>query len=281
MPTSPGATTTTSSTPITPAAPMCSASCRCGSPTAAGSSPCCTPPSWPPSSPAPWPFCCSWAPSSNADAAIAAGPPRRAPIVRSRDPQLAPRGHPRPRRVRRVHRVRCRRRGLPRTRVFALAHPATKPVAKKTPYTEKVSFGYHAKAPAGPVYPDGVVKTGDPIFLKLVHRVRVKTHYRLDATSPQRLGGTMEVLLRLTSPTGWTRTIQLAAPKAFKGDYASADVILDLPVPAVADPQGRQADGRRYGVCLQPLGRSARPRRRHPGQSAAHQRLRPRAEPSA
>jgi hypothetical protein len=92
-----------------------------------------------------------------------------------------------------------------------------------------VSFGYHATAPAGPVYPDGVIKTGDPIFLKLVHRVRVKAHYRLDATAPQRLGGTMEVLLRLTSPTGWTRTLQLAAPKAFKGDYASADVILDVP----------------------------------------------------
>jgi signal peptidase I len=113
--------------------------------------------------------------------------------------------------------------------VLALAHPATKPVVKKTPYTEKVSFGYHAKAPAGPVYPDGVIKTGDPIFLKLVHRVRVKAHYRLDATARQQLGGTMEVLLRLTSPTGWTRTVQLAAPKAFKGDYASADVTLDVP----------------------------------------------------
>jgi signal peptidase I len=113
--------------------------------------------------------------------------------------------------------------------VVALAHPAAKPVAVKTPYTEKVSFGYHARATAGPVYPDGMVKTGDPIFLKLVHRVRVKAHYRLDAKAPQRLGGTMEVLLRLTSPTGWSRTIQLAAPKRFTGDYASADVTLDLP----------------------------------------------------
>ena len=39
----------------------------------------------------------------------------------------------------------------------------------------------------------------------------------------------MEVLLRLTSPTGWNRTIQLAAPKRFTGDYASARVTLDLP----------------------------------------------------
>ena len=112
---------------------------------------------------------------------------------------------------------------------LAFARPATKPVAVKTPFTETVSFGYHAKAPAGPVYPDGVVKTGDPIFLKLVHRVRVKAHYRLTAKAPQRIGGTMEVLLRLTSPTGWNRTIQLAAPRRFTGDYASADVTLDVP----------------------------------------------------
>src|SRR4029077_12136482 len=112
---------------------------------------------------------------------------------------------------------------------LAFGRPATKPIAVKTPYTEKVSFGYHANAPAGPVYSDGVVTTGDPIFLKLVHRVRVKAHYRFVATAPQRLGGTMEVLLRLTGPTGWNRTIQLAAPKRFTGDYASANVTLDLP----------------------------------------------------
>ena len=111
---------------------------------------------------------------------------------------------------------------------LALSRPATKPVADKTPFTEKVSFGYHAKTSAGPVYPDGVVSTGDPIFVKLVRRVRVKAHYRLEATAPHRLGGTMEVLLRLTSPTGWSRTIQLAAPKRFTGDYAASDAILDV-----------------------------------------------------
>jgi signal peptidase I len=112
---------------------------------------------------------------------------------------------------------------------LAFTRPATKPVRDKTPYTEKVSFGYHAKAPAGPVYPDGVVGTGDPIFVKLVHRVRVKAHYRLQAAAAHRLGGTMEVVLRLSSPTGWSRTIQLAAPKRFAGDYAAADVTLDIP----------------------------------------------------
>jgi signal peptidase I len=112
---------------------------------------------------------------------------------------------------------------------LAFARPATKPVQDKTPYTEEVSFGYHARAAAGPVYPDGVISTGDPIFTKLVRRVRVKAHYRLEARAPHRVGGTMEVVLRLSSPTGWSRTIQLAAPKRFTGDYAAADVTLDIP----------------------------------------------------
>jgi signal peptidase I len=112
---------------------------------------------------------------------------------------------------------------------LAFTRPTTKPVKDKTPYTEKVSFGYHAKAAPGPVYPDGVVSTGDPIFVKLVRRVRVKAHYRLEAVAAHRLGGTMEVVLRISSPTGWSRTIQLAQPKRFTGDYAAADVALDIP----------------------------------------------------
>jgi hypothetical protein len=111
---------------------------------------------------------------------------------------------------------------------LAFTRPATKPVSHKTPYAEKVSFGYHGKAHAGPVYPDGMVNTGAPVFVKLVHRVKVTAHYRLAAAAPHRVAGTMEVLLRLTSPTGWSRTIQLAAPKRFTGDYAAADVNLDL-----------------------------------------------------
>jgi hypothetical protein len=111
---------------------------------------------------------------------------------------------------------------------LAFTRSTTKPSADKTPYTERVSFGYHAKASAGPVYPDGVVSTGDPIFVKLVHDVHVKAHYRLQAKAPHHLGGTMELVLKLSSPTGWSRTIQLAAPRRFTGDYAAADASLDV-----------------------------------------------------
>ena len=248
--------------------------------TAAASSPGCTPPSWPLCSWAAWPRCCSWAPRSSAAAATAAGRPRRAPAT--------------------VARPAADREGIlgvDTQTVFtasavaavaflalsalAFARPATKPIAVKTPYTEKVSFGYHAKAPAGPVYPDGVVTTGDPIFLKLVHRVRVKAHYRLTATAPQRVGGTMEVLLRLTSPTGWNRTIQLAAPKRFTGDYAGADVTLDVPALQSLIRKVEKLTGGTPGAAYNLSIIAAGPRDRHAGQPAAHQRLRAGAEPSA
>ena len=112
---------------------------------------------------------------------------------------------------------------------LAFARPATKPIAVKTPYTEKVSFGYHAKAAAGPVYPDGVVTTGDPIFLKLVHRVA-----RQGALPP---GDDRPTAARRDDggPAAPDQPHRLEPhdparrPQRFTGDYAAADVTLDVP----------------------------------------------------
>jgi signal peptidase I len=112
--------------------------------------------------------------------------------------------------------------------LLAWARPATNPVAGKISYTQKVRFSYRADAPAGAVYPTGTVRTGDPIFLRLVRRVRVKVAYRLVSTAPRKLSGTQEVLVRLTSPTGWRRTMQLQPPTSFTGVSNSASVVLDL-----------------------------------------------------
>jgi signal peptidase I len=113
--------------------------------------------------------------------------------------------------------------------LLAFTRPATKAATVKSSYTEKVSFGYHAAAAPGPVYPGGVVKTGDPVFLRLVDHVRVTVGYRFAAAAPHRLAGTMEVLVRLTSQTGWTRSLPLASPTRFAGDYARSSVTLNLP----------------------------------------------------
>lgn len=113
--------------------------------------------------------------------------------------------------------------------IFAFTRPPTTPTTVKSAYVEKVSFGYRANAAAGPVYRGGIVRTGDPIFVRLVDRVRVKIDYRFVAAARHNLAGTYDVLLRLTGPTGWTRSTRLAPRRRFAGDHTSRQVTLDLP----------------------------------------------------
>lgn len=112
--------------------------------------------------------------------------------------------------------------------LLAWTRSTTDPVAAKVNYTHKVRFSYRADAPVGAVYPTGTVKTGDPIFLRLVDQVRVKVAYHLASGAERRVGGTQQILLRLRSPTGWSRTIRLQPSTPFRGAGASAWVVLDL-----------------------------------------------------
>jgi signal peptidase I len=111
----------------------------------------------------------------------------------------------------------------------AFSRPETKRVTVKTPYVEKVSVGYHANAAgSGPVYRRGAVRTGDPVFLRLVDRLQLTVGYRLSAAAPHRLAGSIELLARLTSPTGWSRRLRLTSPTRFRGDHAGSQATLDL-----------------------------------------------------
>jgi signal peptidase I len=112
--------------------------------------------------------------------------------------------------------------------LLAWTRSATDAGVAKVAYTHEVRFSYRADAPAGAVYPSGIVKTGDPIFLRLVRQVRVKVAYRLDSAAPSTLSGTQSVLLRLSSPTGWSRTIPLQPSTPFRGADSSAWIVLDL-----------------------------------------------------
>jgi signal peptidase I len=112
--------------------------------------------------------------------------------------------------------------------VIAFTNPLHRATAVKTTYSQQVTFGYHASAPAGPVYPGGVVRTGQPLFLQLVHRALVRVDYRLNTSAPASLSGTQKVMLQLTGPTGWSRNFQLVGPTHFTGTSASSVVTLDL-----------------------------------------------------
>ena len=100
---------------------------------------------------------------------------------------------------------------------YAQTRPAATSVTHRIQYTQKGHIAYHASAPAGAVYPNGTVTTGDPIFLQLVHRLAIKAGYRFAVDAPSHLQGTQQVLLQLTGPTGWNREIALSPIRHFTG----------------------------------------------------------------
>jgi hypothetical protein len=112
--------------------------------------------------------------------------------------------------------------------LISFARPASKATVVPTPYTQQVTFGYSAHAPAGPVYPSGAVHTGDPIFLSLVHQVSIHVNYRFSSTAQDDIVGTEKILLQLTAESGWNRTIVLTPRTHFTGDHTDTAVTLDV-----------------------------------------------------
>jgi signal peptidase I len=112
----------------------------------------------------------------------------------------------------------------------AFTRPATTRVPVGTAYTERVGFSYGASvsAAAKPVYPRGLVETGDPIFLQLVSRVRVALQYGVTTAAAHELRGTRDLVARISSPAGWSRTILLAPAQPFSGDRFEAAAMLDV-----------------------------------------------------
>jgi signal peptidase I len=112
--------------------------------------------------------------------------------------------------------------------IVAFARPPVRPSLARIPYTQGVHFGYRAQAPAGPVYPTGVVNTGDPIFLALVHKLRFTVGYTLTTAAPHELEGSERVYLTLSGPTGWTRSLPLGPAQRFTGPEVRTQVTVDL-----------------------------------------------------
>jgi signal peptidase I len=110
----------------------------------------------------------------------------------------------------------------------AFTRPAQKTTKVSVPYSQHVSFSYHGTAPAGPVYPGGVLSTGDPVFLQLVHQIQVQADYSLVASAPHQVSGTAQLALRLSGPTGWSREQPLGPVKHFTGDHVRVGATLNL-----------------------------------------------------
>jgi hypothetical protein len=96
-------------------------------------------------------------------------------------------------------------------------------------YHEQVDFSYSASVTPGPVYPGGVVGTGQPIFLNLVHSITVGTHFDLVTTATHTpLTGTMGETVTLSNGGGWSRVLEQLPPVKLRSSQATATVSINL-----------------------------------------------------
>jgi signal peptidase len=111
---------------------------------------------------------------------------------------------------------------------LAFSRPVSQVVSRPGLYEQSGTFSYSGSARRGAAYPAGVVRTGEPVFLRLVDRLDVRFAYRLRSEGERSVGGTARLVAELQAPNGWRRTIPLAATRRFDGDSVELRGTLEL-----------------------------------------------------
>ena len=95
-------------------------------------------------------------------------------------------------------------------------------------YAHQGTIDYSARVGRNAVYPDGEVTTGQPVFLRLVDRLRLEFSYRLQSQAAASIRGRIALDARLTDGRGWSRTLPLAEEQPFRGPQATVTGTLNL-----------------------------------------------------
>jgi hypothetical protein len=72
------------------------------------------------------------------------------------------------------------------------------------------------------------VQTGEPIFRKVINRVKINFDYRFEADEPGEMAGVAGLDALLISETGWQQRLALQSESAFQGNGTTLTAVLDL-----------------------------------------------------
>lgn len=110
---------------------------------------------------------------------------------------------------------------------FAFIQPVTRTVEQTVAYRQTGRISYSAQTPDTPAY-DGVLSTGDPVYLKILNEVDVAVDYAFDTDGGTQLAGTSQLEVIVSDDTGWSRTLVLDGPTRFDGTTAHTVAALDI-----------------------------------------------------
>jgi signal peptidase I len=111
---------------------------------------------------------------------------------------------------------------------LAWARVPTKYVSVPIRYTNHGAFSYSAPVDAGPVYGDGGVKTGDPVYLRILDKISVRFAYDFSSTAPHAAAGTMALSVDVRDESGWHQTVPLVPATAFARSHGKIEATLDV-----------------------------------------------------
>jgi len=95
-------------------------------------------------------------------------------------------------------------------------------------YAHQGRFEYEAHVARNAAYPDGLVSTGEPVFLRLVPRLRVSFSYRLESEPTAATRGTIALDARLSDGRGWERVLPLSPEHSFANGSSTVTGVLDV-----------------------------------------------------
>ena len=72
------------------------------------------------------------------------------------------------------------------------------------------------------------MQTGEPIFRKVINRVKINFDYRFEADEPGEMAGVAGLDALLISETGWQQRLALQSESAFQGNGTTLTAVLDL-----------------------------------------------------
>jgi signal peptidase I len=111
--------------------------------------------------------------------------------------------------------------------VISFSRPTSTTLTEELPYRHTSSFSYGADVPPGPVYADGVVRTGDPLFLRVVDAVDVTYGYALDGEATG-VKGSARLFVEISDTNGWKRSLELVPEMSFTGPAYETQGRLDV-----------------------------------------------------
>jgi len=111
--------------------------------------------------------------------------------------------------------------------IFAFTRPVMRTTFTDVKYQHTGVFSYTAAAPPG-IYDGNTVKTGQPIFRRLIAQASLAFDYRLQAEPVETLTGVARLNAVLSSNNGWRSEIPLQGEVPFQGSSVHLQGTLDL-----------------------------------------------------